>query len=90
MLHNKFCVNWSTGSQEDFEDIWAWRPSWSCDQHHINFSFPFTQKLTYTIWLKMAKWFLRKASFNFHVNDFGPRSRNVLDLEYSVTYIKLN
>ena len=24
-----------------FYHIWAWRPSWSCDQHHINkFSFP--------------------------------------------------
>ena len=27
-----------------------WRPSWPCDQHHINkFSFPCTSKLTYKI-----------------------------------------
>ena len=26
-----------------FYHIWAWWPSWSCDQHHVNkFSFPCT------------------------------------------------
>ena len=26
-----------------FYNIWAWRPSWSCNQHHvIKFSFPCT------------------------------------------------
>ena len=36
-----------------FYHIWAWQPSWSCDQHHvIRFSFPCTKKLTYKIWLK--------------------------------------
>ena len=30
-----------------FYHIWAWRPSWSCDQHHvIRFSFPCTWKLS--------------------------------------------
>ena len=30
--------------------IWAWQPSWSCDQHQINkFLFPYTEKLTYKI-----------------------------------------
>ena len=49
-----------------FYHIWAWQPSWSCDQHHVNkFSFPCTCKLTYKIWLWLAHWFLRKASFNF-------------------------
>ena len=49
-----------------FYHIWTWWPSWSCDQHHVNkFPSPYTQKLTYKIWLKMAQWFLRKASFNF-------------------------
>ena len=46
-----------------FYHIWAWRPSWSCNQHHVNkFSFPCTSKLTYKK-LEMAQWFLRKASF---------------------------
>ena len=32
----------------------------------------------------MAKWFLRKASFNFDMqNNVGPRPRNDLDLAYS-------
>ena len=27
----------------DFYHIWAWWPSWSCDQHHVHgFSFPYT------------------------------------------------
>ena len=62
MLHYKFHGNQSTGSGEDFWSvfylIWAWRPFWSCDQHHvIKFSFPCTWKLTYKIWLKMAQCF---------------------------------
>ena len=37
----------------------AWRPSWSCDQHHvIKFSFSCTWKLTYKIWLKWPSGFL--------------------------------
>ena len=48
--------------------IWAWQPPCSCDQHNVNeFSFTLTSKLTYKIWLKMDQWYLRKASFNFHM-----------------------
>ena len=40
MLHTKFCGNRPTGSGEEdflkgFYHIWAWRPSWSCDQDHV-------------------------------------------------------
>ena len=48
MLHTKFLENWPTGSgKEDFlkgfYHIWAWWPSWLCDQDHVNkFSFPCT------------------------------------------------
>ena len=39
MLHTKFRENRPAGSgEEDFEDfyhIWAWPPSWSCDQDHV-------------------------------------------------------
>ena len=39
---------------------------WSCDQHYINISsFSCTLKVTYKIWSKKVKWFLRKSSFNF-------------------------
>ena len=70
--------------------IWAWQPSWSCDQHHVNqFSFPCPQKSTYKIWLKMAQWCLRKASYFLHDNNLGPRSRNDLDLQYSLSFTEL-
>ena len=45
MLHTKFCGDWPAGSGEEdflkgFYHMWAWRPSWSCDQNHvISFSF---------------------------------------------------
>ena len=73
MLHTKFCGNrvhrfLRRRFLKGFYHIWAWQPSWSCDQHHvIKFSFPCTWKLTYKIWLKIAKWFFRKTSFNFHM-----------------------
>ena len=39
MLHTKFRGNRPAGSREDFlkgfYHMWAWRPSWSCDQHHV-------------------------------------------------------
>ena len=46
MLHTKFRENRPAGSGEEdflkgFYHIWAWRPSWSCDQDHVNkFLFP--------------------------------------------------
>ena len=49
MLHTKFRGNRPGGAGvEDFlkgfYHIWAWRPSWSCDQHHvIRFLFFFKQ-----------------------------------------------
>ena len=41
MLHTKFRENLTAGSGEDFEGffkgyIWAWGPSWSCDQDAAN------------------------------------------------------
>ena len=45
VLHTKVQENQSTASGEkifkDLNHIWAWQPSWSCDQHHIN-TFSFT------------------------------------------------
>ena len=69
MLHTKFRGDQPAGSGvEDFLKDFYHLPSCSCDQHHINiFSLPCTQKLTDKIWLKMPKWFLRIASFNFHM-----------------------
>ena len=50
---------WKRKFLKDFNHIWTWRPSWSCDQHHvINFLFPCTWKLIYKIWLKWPGGFL--------------------------------
>ena len=39
---------------------------WLCDQYYIyKFSFHCTKKLTYKIWSKKVKWFLRNTSSNF-------------------------
>ena len=39
MLHTKFQDHRTSGSGEEefkgFYHIWAWRPSWSCDQDHL-------------------------------------------------------
>ena len=41
MLHTKSQVHRPSGSGEEdffkgFQHIWAWRPSWSCEQDHLN------------------------------------------------------
>ena len=93
MLHTKFRGNQPAGSREEdfdrFYHIWAWRPSWSCDQHHvIRFSFPCTLKLSYKNLVQIGKVVPEKVWFEFlYVHDHGPRSRNDLDLQYSHTFI---
>ena len=73
-----------------FYHIWAWRPSWSCDQHHVN-------KIFISLYLKaFIQNLVQKGSvvsekvwFEFlYVHDLGPRSRNDLDLQYSLTIMK--
>ena len=73
-----------------FYHIWAWRPSWSCDQHHvINFI---------SLYMKGCKQNLvqngivvsEKILLEFlYVHNFGPRLKNDLDLQYSHTFINL-
>ena len=71
-----------------FYQIWAWQPSGSCDQHHVNeFSFPCSYKLTFKIWLKMTQWLLIKQVQVARVNDLGPRSKNDIDIQYSDIFI---
>ena len=41
-------------------NLFAWRPSWSCDQDRLNkISFPHPMETPYEIWLQSAEWFLR-------------------------------
>ena len=72
---------------EGYYHIWAWRPSWSCDQHHFFISLylkAFIQNLVQNgtvVSEKIRLYFL-------YVHDLGPRSRNDLDLQYSHTFIE--
>ena len=48
--------------EEGFYHIWAWRPSWSCDQDHLSrLSFSYPIETPYGIWLWLAQWFLRRT-----------------------------
>ena len=48
MLHTMFFYQTTGSREEDFKGflhLWAWRPSWSCDQHHLtNFISMFLKK----------------------------------------------
>ena len=64
--------------------IWAWGPSWSCDQHHvIRFLKAFMKNV-----VQISTVASEKIRFEFlYVHDLGPRSRNDLDLQYLLTFI---
>ena len=43
---------WKRRFLKDFYHIWAWRPSWSCDQDHLKkISFPRPKESPYEIWV---------------------------------------
>ena len=43
---------WRRRFLKGFSHIWAWRPSWSCDQDHLNkLSFPHPKESLYEIWV---------------------------------------
>ena len=84
------CRFWRRGFLKDFYHIWAWRPSWSCDQHHI------IHQIFISLYLKafiqnlvqIGTVVSEKIQFEFlYVHDLGPRSSNDLDLQYSHTFI---
>ena len=94
MLHTKFCGKSARQFRrrflKGFYHIWAWRPSWSCDQHHVKIFFislylkAFIQNL-----VQNGSVVSEKIRFDFlYVHDLWPRSRNDLDLQYSHTFIK--
>ena len=67
-----------------FYHIWAWRPSWSCQQIFISLYLKaFIQNL-----VQFNTRVSEKIRFEFlYVHDLGPRSRNDLDLQSSHTFI---
>ena len=69
---------------EGFYHIWAWRPSWSCDQDHVNkfFISLYLKALIHNL-VQNGPVVSEKIWFEFlYVHDLGPRSRNDLDLQY--------
>ena len=72
-----------------FYHIWAWRPSWSCDQDHVNkFSFPYKLKAFIQNLVQNGPVVSEKIRFEFlYVHHLGPRSSNDLDLQYSHTFM---
>ena len=52
---------WRKRFLKGFYHIWAWRPSWSCDQDHLNkLSFPRPRESPYEIWVQLTQWFQRR------------------------------
>ena len=52
---------WRRRFLKGFYHIWAWRPSWSCDQEHFNkLSFPHPKESPYEISIQLAQWFQRR------------------------------
>ena len=74
-----------------FYYIWAWRPSWSCDQHHvIRFLFFLYLKAVIQNLVQIVTVVSEKIQFEFfYVHDLGPRSGNALDLQYTQIFIYL-
>ena len=70
--------------------IWAWRPSWSCDQHHVNnFSLSLYLKAFIQNLVQNGTRVSEKIGFDFlYVHDHGSRAKNDLDLQYSHTFMK--
>ena len=75
---------------EGFYLIWAWRPSWSCDQDHVKtFCISLYLKAFIQNLVQNGPVVSEKIWFDFlYVHDLGPWSRNDLDLHYSHTFMK--
>ena len=89
MFHTNLIRNWPTGSRKEY--VLSFYTKHGHGSHLvqvtsiilISFYFPEHESLTHKIWFKIAKLFLRKANF-------GPRSRNDIDLEYLHIFINSN
>ena len=94
----KYQISWKSARRiqrrflKGFYHIWGWRPSWSCDLHHvIRFSFPFDLKACIQNFVQIGTVVSEKIQFEFlYVNDLGFRSRNDLELQYSHIFIYSN
>ena len=61
---------WRRRFLSGFYHIWAWRPSWSCDQDPANkLSFPLPKDAPHKIWLSSAKRFQRTRCLKLWTTD---------------------
>ena len=73
---------------EGFYQIWAWRPSESYDQPHINILYFLLPQSLDKILVINGQVISEKSKFLFsYINGLEPRSRNDLVLQYSHTFI---
>ena len=74
---------------EGFYHIWAWRPSWSCDQHQYHQIFiSLYLKASVQRLVQIGTVVSEKIQFEFlYVHDLGPRLINDLGLQYSQIFI---
>ena len=71
-----------------FYHIWAWRPSWSCDQDHVKNFISLYLKAFIQNLVQNGPVVFEKIGFEFvYVHDLGSRSSNDLDLQYSHTFM---
>ena len=92
MLHTKFRENRPAGSGDflkGFYHKWVWRPSWSCDHHHIiQILISLNLKAFIQSLVQITTVVSEKIQFEFlYVHDLGPRSSNDLDLQSSYIFI---
>ena len=71
-----------------FYHIWAWQPSWSCDQHHAHIFISLYLKAFMQNLVQIGTAVSEKIGFEFlYLHDLGQRSRNDFDLQNSYTFI---
>ena len=92
MLHTKLRGNRPTFRRRRFlkvfYHIWAWWPSWSCDQHHDQIFISMYLKAFIQNLVQIGTVVSEKIQFEFlYVHNLGPRSRNDLDLQYLYIFI---
>ena len=73
---------------KDFYHIWAWRPPWPCDQHHVIRIYFLVPESFHKKLVQIGTVVSEKILFEFlYVHDIGPMSRNALDFKCSHTFI---
>ena len=64
LLTKQIFIKGNHGEGEDVSQIWAWRPSWSCDFDHLyKLLFPIPKKAPHKIWRLIGQALSEKKTF---------------------------